>query len=335
MSAAVVLGLVCAFVLGVAIQRGNTCTVAAVHDALVRKDRSTVVGLVEAMIGVAGILFLLHLTGHLGVDVPRAGITWATLVGGVALGVGAVCNGACATGTVARIGSGNLVFLLTPVGILAGAMVARRLAGVGLPDAHPRPVAAGMVAVVVVVVAAAFAVVRIAGALRRRSGARIERRWWHPRTATAVIALAFVILTLAVGPWAYTDGIAQVAAGTVARPAQLALLVAALFGGALAAGLRRPDFMVTRPTPAAAVRCLIGGALIGVGLELVPGAHDSLTLLGVPTGSPSAVVGLGVTVVVVVGLVLVLERRGVRACACATERLPGRSVVRSGSALPV
>jgi toxin CptA len=134
-----------------------------------------------------------------------------------------------------------------------------------------------------------------------------------------VIALLFVTLTIVVGPWAYTDVLVQVSRGSVRRPELTAMLVASLIVGTLVAGRRQPTFAWTRPTPLAALRCLSGGLLIGVGLLLVPGAHDTLTLLETPLGIPVAACALAVNAAVIVAALLIADRLRMQVCACATE----------------
>lgn len=58
---------------------------------------------------------------HLAADRPASyAITGWTIVGGVLLGLGAFVNGACVFGVVARIGSGQWAYALTPTGYFAG-----------------------------------------------------------------------------------------------------------------------------------------------------------------------------------------------------------------------
>ena len=78
----------------------------------------------EASLWVAGglaIAQLLHLAGSMP---SGAAIDGWTVAGGVLLGLGAWVNGACVFGTVARLGSGEWAYLLTPVGFYVGCLTA-------------------------------------------------------------------------------------------------------------------------------------------------------------------------------------------------------------------
>ena len=91
-------------VMGFAIQRGATCTVAAL-DELVSKRRIRRLGsMIEASLWVVGGLLIaqaFHLLGRM-----PSGYTlgYSTVIGGLMLGLGAFINGACVFGAIARLG---------------------------------------------------------------------------------------------------------------------------------------------------------------------------------------------------------------------------------------
>jgi toxin CptA len=290
----------CAALMGYAIQRGATCTVAAVDEVVTMRRFGRLASLVEASIWVGGGL-LVATALHAMPPIPpgHAAGAW-TLLGGALLGLGAWINGGCAFGTVARLGSGEWAYALTPIGFYAGCMAANAwLASPATPPlARPSPViAAGPWLVWPFIAFAAWRAARAGRALRApRAGAKpLDRgleariaRVWEPHAATTVIALAFVAMLLLVGAWAYTDALADLALGMWASlPARLGLF-AALLGGALLGGRAAGPWRHVAPTPAQAARCLAGGALIGGGTLLTPGGNDVLVLVGMPLLWPYA-----------------------------------------------
>jgi len=286
---AFLLAALCAGVMGYAIQRGGTCTVAAVDELVSKRRWQRLAAMAEASLWVAGGLLLAR-TLHLLPEMPAAyAVSGFTLLGGAMLGFGAWVNGACVFGAVARLGSGEWAYLATPPGFYAGCLsvgplfmpaAARRLAEVS--PVLQAPLGAALMFV-------AFALWRIGGALRGglRPG-ELGRRVWSPHAATAVIGVTFLFSLLLAGAWAYTDVLAELARGMAhSLPARgallLALLLGALWGGWTAGRLR-----ATPPSAAKLLRCFVGGLVMGWGSLLIPGANDGLILIGMPLLRPYA-----------------------------------------------
>ena len=106
-SLAFLVAAVCAGVMGFAIQRGATCTVAAVDEVMKKGSFDRLTSLLEASLWVAGGLLLtqrLHLLPAMPAGYPLNG--W-TVLGGALLGLGAFVNRACVFGAIARLGSGQ------------------------------------------------------------------------------------------------------------------------------------------------------------------------------------------------------------------------------------
>jgi len=290
------LAALCAGVMGYAIQRGATCTVAAVDEALKQRTFHRLESLLEASVWVAGglvVAAVLQMLPHM--PAGFAAGAW-TVVGGALLGLGAWINGACVFGAIARLGSGEWAYALTPLGFYLGCLTvgaferpaAERLAG-------PSPVIAA--AEWLVWPFLAFAVWRAAGAVRALSApgaaskpgaAKRAARVWAPHAATTVIGLTFVAMLLLVGAWAYTDALADLAHGmSMSLPGRLGLF-AALLLGAMLGGWTAGRWRHVPPAPAQIARCLIGGALMGWGTLLIPGSNDGLILIGMPLLWPYA-----------------------------------------------
>ena len=136
----------------------------------------------------------------------------------------------------------------------------------------------------------------------RRAGVSwraLAARVWSPHAATVVIGIAFCIMFVLVGAWAYTDVLAELARGmTHSTTARMLLLLALLAGAALGgytAGRFRPSPITVRQL----ARCTAGGVLMGWGSLLIPGGNDGLLLVGLPLLWPFAwlaLLAMGVTI---------------------------------------
>ena len=305
--AAILLALGCALVMGFAIQRGATCVVAAVDEVVTRRGVGRLTALLEASLWVAAATIV---AGALGFDMgkPQAfAVGVSTLVGGALLGLGAVVNRACVFGAIARLGSGEWAYALTPVGFFLGCLLVNALPPSALPAISTiqpwgNSVREFWIApAVVLVIWRATALIGLG-----RSGGGPGSAW-SPHHATLVIGLAFVIMVLTVGAWAYTDVLAKLARGMTVALWRDLLLFGGLLCGGIFGGWRAGLLRTRAPTLAAATRCLAGGFLMGCGGLLVPGSNDGLILIGAPLLLPHAWVALS-TMVVVIWLGLTLQR---------------------------
>ena len=304
-SVAFLIAAACAAIMGYAIQRGATCMVAAVDEVITRRSGWRLLGLMEAAVWVSGAVLAWRMAGGhatLPIGYPA---TWATVAGGALLGLGALVTRACVFGAIARFGSGDWAYLLTPVGFFAGCASIWPLIG-KFPPMH---VASPLFdATWLLVPFALFVGWRLSEAGRAGWSGRLAAHLWTPHRATGVIGIVFAISLLAIGPWAYTYALLTLAQGRSAGVAiKLALLVM-LFAGALAGGWTAGRLMLTRPTPIAMARCFFGGMLMGWGSLLIPGGNDELLLLGLPLLQPYAWVAIA-SMALAIGAGLTIERQ--------------------------
>jgi toxin CptA len=276
--------------MGFAIQRGATCTVAAVDQLVNQRKVTRLVALGEASLWVCAGLLVAHAL-HLAVRWPTGhALTVRTLAGAVLLGLGAFVNRACVFGAIARFGSGEWVYALTPVGFYLGSLAGKR---------HDVPASPARLAGGSDLLAASPVVWIVAGLFAWRIGATCLRgpvalrelataRLWSPHAATSVIGVAFLVMLLLGGAWAYSDALADLALGMTQGLAGRLLLAACLLAGAIVGGWTAGRFRSLQIDLASAVRCLAGGALMGWGSLLIPGSNDGLILVGLPMLWPYA-----------------------------------------------
>lgn len=288
-SLAFVVALLCAGTMGYAIQRGATCTVAAVDELLDKRSARRLASLAEASVWVAGGLLVAQALRLLPQMPPGYAVSGFTLLGAALLGLGAWVNRACVFGAVARFGSGEWAYALTPLGYYLGCL---SLAALFAPPAPQKldtasPVLAAPAGVLVAFLAfAAWRLWRLASG--RRGGDTLAARIWSPHQATTVIGVTFVVMLLSVGAWAYTDLLAGLARGMASSVAARTLLALALLAGAVAGGWTAGRWRPVRPGARQLLRCLLGGALMGWGTLLIPGSNDGLILVGMPLLWPYA-----------------------------------------------
>ena len=118
--AAFVISAICAGLMGYAIQRGATCTVAAMDEVVRKRRLNRLASMLEASLWVVGGLLIAQSLGLLGKMPAGYAITYTTVLGGALLGFGAYVNKACVFGAIARLGSGEWAYVLTPIGFYVG-----------------------------------------------------------------------------------------------------------------------------------------------------------------------------------------------------------------------
>jgi hypothetical protein len=286
--------LFCAGVMGYAIQRGATCTVAAVDEVLTRGTLRRLASLVEASVWVAGGLLLAQVL-HLLPKMPSGfALTQWTLLGGALLGLGALINGACVFGAIARFGSGEWAYAATPLGFYLGCLSVVPVFGTvtpeKLPDGSPVLHAPAWIAALFVL----FALWRLGTPLWARGGESHPFGWarrmrtaltsqiWSPHAATTVIGITFFFTVVLLGAWGYTDLLSDLAQGMLKSVTARCLMALALVAGAVWGGWTAGRFRSKPIDMLRLLSCLAGGALMGWGTLLIPGSNDGLILIGMP-----------------------------------------------------
>lgn len=278
--------------LGFAIQRGGTCTVAAIDEIVIHRRGSRFFALLEAAIWVAGGLFIFWSLKVSKQPMIAWDITWLTILGAALLGLGAVINGACVVGTISRIGNFEWMFSFTLLGFWTGSTAFYGLnLDVHLPSSQTREAFQLIPPWLIVFI--------MAGMLARLF--YLRKHLWHFRMATIVIAIAQLLLMLVYGPWAFSDFLIDLAKrNEVVNFMPRLLLFMALLGGAIWGGVTKTSSRPIRGMHLQGViQKLMGGALMGAGSLMVPGSHDSLVLFYVPLLLPFALVAYTVMILTI------------------------------------
>jgi Sulphur transport len=304
------ISLLCALVMGYAIHRGATCTVAAVSQLVEQGKWERFAGLMEAALWVAGGLLLARAFGFLP-DLPSGyAVTASTIIGGILLGAGAYVNKSCVFGTIAKIGARDWAYLMTPLGFVGGAWAVFLLRGPTSTAAVAEMSPLTSLPTLALIAFLAFAVWRIAQTTMSKKGSLAERIW-APHEATVVIGITFAIMFVAAGAWAYTELLAELALGMPGDVLVRLLLLGGLLGGSMISGSKGSSADATLPSASEFVRTFIGGAAMGAGSVLIPGSNDGLILVGMPLLYPYAWVGIGMMCLTIV-VALYAERLWVK-----------------------
>lgn len=285
------LAVLCAGTMGYAIQRGATCMVAAVDEVVNHRRATRLLSLIEAAAVVSGGLLLWRFLGHLPMQPSQFAVGVATILGGMLLGLGAFTARSCVFGAIARLGSGEWAYFLVPVGYFLGCVVFTSLVS------QPQMAAAGMsplfdIATILTLPIAGWAAFRLVVLTRHARTGKLAEHVWSPHIATAIIGLTFVIMLIAVGPWSYTEYLAEAARGMPRDAFSRSILLLSLLGGAILGGWTAGRIRTVPITAGSVVRCLLGGALMGLGSLMIPGGNDGLILVGIPLLHPYAWVAL-------------------------------------------
>ncbi len=288
-SFAFLLAAICAALMGFAIQRGATCTVAAVGEVVHKGTTTKIVALAETALWVAGGLLTTRALGFLP-NVP-GGFAFShwTVIGAVLLGLGAYVNQACVFGAIARLGSGQWAYALTPLGFFIGVLTAPLLFSQMMPKPLDTLPMSSALPYWLAPVFAAYALWRIVSIARTpHPEGRGWRRLWAPHEATIMIGIAFVIMLVTVGAWSYMDLLIHFANGMADNLVWQGLLFVALLVGAITGGWVGGGLQWHRQSAVTLARCITGGMLMGWGSLLVPGSNDGLILVGMPLLWPYA-----------------------------------------------
>lgn len=297
------LALATAFLIGFAIRRGSICLVAATESWIIKRKTARIRAFVVSA-AVSGLLLLpvAWLAPIENVLEPTHAITANLVMASAMFGMGALINGGCAFGTLARFSGGQLAYGATiGASIVAAVFVADR--AVPTIAAEPSFAEFSLAGAVALLVFAFLArplfdrrhVRSIVQAFSKR-GAPLR-----PLTAMLVIGGLGGMLYGIAGSWTHLGIIGQEArlfAG-ISMDEPTAKSVAggsALIGGALFAAWHSGKFCLRIGNAATWMRCVLGGLMMGASAAFIPGGNGALIVHGTPSGAVHAWVAIAIIV---------------------------------------
>lgn len=294
---------VSAFVLGAALARANSCTVASAQRLVLHGRSDWLLGLGVAVcwagLTLAGFALFLPQVVVLPAQLP---VNWQVVCGGVLLGLGATLNQGCFLGSVARLGRGELAYLFTLAGIALALAVshwlvpAARGAPIGLIGTGYRSSDWLLKAAVVFVPFVVFGLWR-----------------WYQHRQQPMLALHIVGISggtiYACNPdWSYTTGLSQVATSGVTADSLVAQSAAiAVVAGVAASAYRSRTARLRVPDLPGGSARLAGGLLMGTGAILVPGGNDTLMLWAIPGLTFYGVAAYAIMLATIIGVMAALR----------------------------
>lgn len=266
-----------AFILGFALVRAATCTVAATMRWVGEGKTDWLFGLLIVASWAGLVLFLLlQYSGraHIPVDID---IGWPLFAGAAIMGLGAIINKGCFVGTVGYIGAGKFSYLLTFVGLALAMLLLRAdLFDLVDPVTYKKriPFEESLTKQVTVGGFALLALVSLYLIIIKRNMAMLA-------LLTIGITAAFIYGTRP--EWSYAAVLNSLLSGqglSVGMTVEFA--VAALFGGAIFSSWLKNRFHPQLGTLKMASANLAGGFLMGIGATTVPGGNDVLLMWTIP-----------------------------------------------------
>ncbi|MFC5373860.1 YeeE/YedE thiosulfate transporter family protein [Brevundimonas faecalis] len=291
-----------AFWFGYSANQGGTCLVVAAHELQKRRPPRMFVGFVAASSAAGLIAIPLVWSETLNATLaPSTSVNGLLLIGAIAFGFGAFINDTCLLGSLARLGDGEMRLLALPVGLAIGILTADH----GRPGsvatwtsfiASPSIPGAATLFALAVVLGLAVVFVSTKSATRKRPG-------WAFGASMIGLGITGGLLYALSPAWTFADLIQRGLPLRMSPTGEVALVaVIASVAGAVTASVRQGRLHLQRPTATGIVRSIVGGALMGIGIGLIPGGNDALILAAVPTISPGGIVAyLVMTTTIVFG----------------------------------
>jgi uncharacterized protein len=269
-----VLLLLMTFGLGALFSRVSLCAVGAVQQRIVFGKSA---GLKRLLLAAAGSGVTLLLCAAWAPDMLRlpadSAFHWGIVAGGLLLGIGALINGGCYLGSVLYFGTGNMNFLFTLLGIGLGLRSAPLLAPLAKSAGPGLRMSVGAQWLWGVSAFAVIIVVLVRGKRHRGTGLWL-----------ALLAGLLAGLVYARQPgWSYGTALETLFHGRWDLAQwRTSLSALTLFAGAIGEAALAGRFFMQPPNLQRALRCLAGGAVMGLGAALVPGGNDNLLLWAIP-----------------------------------------------------
>ncbi|MDZ4307024.1 YeeE/YedE thiosulfate transporter family protein [Allopontixanthobacter sp.] len=269
------------FLLGAALVRANSCTVASTRRLVIERRPDWMLGLLIAIswagMVLLGMAFLSPQDLRFPADLP---ITMPIVGGSVLLGAGALLNRGCFLGSVSQLCRGNLNYLLTLAGI------ALALALFVDPVADSAPVSGRFAADAIDTVRLTWSgclTALLFAVLILFSLAKLRKRRTTPLVALVTVGICGGVIYALNPDWSYTSVLDRAVNGNLtASSLPLEIGAISMFAGAILSSALGSGFSLVLPSIPASATCLGGGFLMASGARLIPGGNDTMMLWSIP-----------------------------------------------------
>jgi hypothetical protein len=297
------------FLVGYAIRRGSICAVAATRALIVARRSARFRAFGVAAAGAGAVIVPLHWLFPADVTLSAGyPITLTVVVAGAAFGMGARLNDACVLGTLAHLTGGNLSYGFSVLGMILGAVGVTAFDG-----GHTDPTPPGASLLETPSLAAVGFVIVLATSLTLALYRRVPR-WVRglrdpgsvrmgPYRAMLIVGISGGLLYALAGNWTYMGLLShrakQLVDPTLTASGWPVLICATTVTiGGITAAIRYSDFTLQFPNLTTALKCFVGGSVMGTSAAIIPGGNGTMLVHGLPSLAPHAVAAyLSMTVV--------------------------------------
>jgi toxin CptA len=288
------IGMTLTGLMGFFIQRGGTCTVAAIKQILQHRQFARLNALIETSIWSLGGFLIIWSLKMIEPGLWSWSITFGTVLGAILLGLGGVVNGACIVGTISRLGNLELSFIFSLLGYFFGVWLLHFLHLDWILPRHATQSSLYDVGAITFYLIIGLFLLRLFSLRSKLLGFEM---------ATIMIGFFSVILQIFYPSWSFTDVLSDLAKQKMHTDLVerfilfLALLIGACIGGRIKKNTLEPYTLHAKNI----IKRFVGGALIGVGTQMIPGGNDSLILFYTPLLQSFALVAIlimGLTITV-------------------------------------
>jgi len=274
-------------VMGISVKLANTCLFAASEQLVKFKNPSKLMEVVNSWLWIILMITALQITIGFNVPIKSYAVSWLSVGGGILLGLGAYKNKACAIGAISKIGDGNLNYLFTPIGMLISVFVFYQL-NINRPQMTMESSIVTQNPIAFLLISLLSIVLLYYILSKKNTEPKLSlKQLVQP---TTIVAICFVLLILINTRWSYTELINDIAKNNFNISFMRVLLCLIFFAAVVLGGLYFKTFQFRSFKLNTILNCIIGGALIGFGSQLVVGSHDTITLYGFPLLLTTAVI---------------------------------------------
>jgi len=293
-----------AFILGFALARAATCTVAATGRLIIAGKSDWMVGLFVVAAWSAIVLFGVQNYTNIGINLPYdIFLSWQMILASMIMGVGAFLNRACFVGTISKIGTGDFAYLLTFAGLALVLWLGR------LPlwddvifiDQQKNPLFDDRIRMVFLFLFALTAGYSLLQIIKHKKRAMF---------ALLTVGISAALIFGTTDHWGYTSVVDNLVSGSgLSTGMALELSVLALFGGAMLSSWLKDRFKPRFASKTMAAMNFTGGFLMGLGAIAVPGGNDLLLLWVIPGMALYGFVAYGVMIATIAAIMMVMRRK--------------------------
>jgi len=298
--------LILAFTMGLVANRTTLCAVMAVDEMRSKRKAKILASFGKVILWALAVSTLLRWLGDfVPIHSARYALNYHAILGGILLGIGAVCNGGCALHTLIRLGRGDLGMLISVLGMAASVWLITQtnihildyLQASKIPDIDIAPtyLKAMKTLLTLWIVVELFRLFR--GFKLTQWKQHLFANRYRLSSAAAILGICNGVLFTIIGTWTYTytlitsitELMTQHESPSLFSPLLLLSLSLTLLLGIAASAIQKRNFLIAFRPSKSWIGYLIGGTLMGLGAQLIPGGNDVLLFNSIPELSPHAI----------------------------------------------